>query len=233
MLMKQGTAGLLFLMCVGLISAGCGPTDARVGDPTDLRGFVESAKRAEAETQKSEGSLWASNAYRSNLFRDAKARYINDVVTIRVMETTEASASADAKNSRESAASAGFDHLFGAEKLISELPTMLSGKGSSSFEGSGSTNRTTMLQTNLTARVIDVLPNGYLVVEGMRDVRVNNENQSVYLTGVVRPDDISSNNIVLSTSVAQMSVRLQGKGIASQPIKPGWLFQILSGILPF
>jgi flagellar L-ring protein precursor FlgH len=110
---------------------------------------------------------------------------------------------------------------------------MINGKGSSSFEGEGSTSRMTSLETSLTARVIDVLPNGYLVVEGMRDVRVNNENQSVYLTGVVRPDDISANNVVLSPSIAQMSVRLQGKGIVSQPIKPGWLYRILNGIMPF
>jgi len=110
---------------------------------------------------------------------------------------------------------------------------MLSGKGSSSFEGEGSTSRATTLETTLTARVIDVLPNGYLVVEGMREIRVNNENQSVYLSGVVRPDDITSNNVVLSSSIAQMSVRLQGKGIVSQPIKPGWLYKILSGIMPF
>jgi flagellar L-ring protein precursor FlgH len=110
---------------------------------------------------------------------------------------------------------------------------MVSGKSDSSFEGTGSTSRETTLQTSLTARIIDVLPNGYLVVEGMREIRVNNENQSVYLTGVVRPEDINANNTVLSSSVAQMSVRVQGKGVVSQPIKPGWLFKILNGVLPF
>jgi flagellar L-ring protein precursor FlgH len=89
------------------------------------------------------------------------------------------------------------------------------------------------LQTSLTARVIDVLPNGYLVVEGMREIRVNNENQGVYLTGVVRPADISPGNVVLSSAVAQMTVRVQGRGVVSQPIMPGWLYKILNNILPF
>ncbi len=62
---------------------------------------------------------------------------------------------------------------------------------------------------------------------------MNNENQSVYLTGVVRPEDISANNVVASSAIAQMSVRLQGKGVVSQPIKPGWLYKILNGIMPF
>jgi len=231
--MKYAANGIPLLMLFVVISAGCATTKARVNDPTDLQAYIESAHRTRSETENREGSLWSGNAYRSNLFRDSKARYIDDVVTIRVLESTQATASADAKNSKNTSASAGFDNLFGAEKLIKELPTMLSGKGSSSFEGEVSTSRTTTLETALTGRVIDVLPSGYLVVEGTREIRVNNENQSIYLTGVVRPEDISSNNIVLSSSIAQMSVRIQGKGIVSQPIKPGWLYKILNGILPF
>ena len=231
--MKHAAVGLILLMFAGLLSAGCGPTKAQAKDPTDIRAYVENSKRIDAEARSNEGSLWTSNAYRSNLFRDPKARYINDIVTIRVAETTQAVASADAKNSKQTSASAGFDNLFGMEKAIKELPTMVSGKGGSSFEGTGSTSRSTTLETNLTARVIDVLPNGYLVVEGKREIHVNNENQSVYLTGVVRPEDISANNIVASSAIAQMTVRLQGKGIVSQPIKPGWLYKVLNGILPF
>jgi flagellar L-ring protein precursor FlgH len=220
-------------MIVALFWSGCGPKGVRVNDPTDIRGYIESANRAQHEPESGLGSLWTSNGYRSDLFRDFKARYVNDVVTIRVYETTQAAASADAKNERDTNATAGFDNLFGAEKAIKELPTMVSGKSSSSFEGKGSTSRATTLQTSISARVVDVLPNGYLVVEGMREIRVNNENQSVYLTGVVRPQDIDSDNTVLSSSVAQMSVRVQGRGIVSQPIKPGWLYRILNGILPF
>ncbi len=231
--MKHAAYGLAALIFAALVSTGCRPTSAKVNDPTELRAYIESANRARTETGRNEGSLWTGNGYRSNLFRDSKARYIDDVVTIRVSETTQAVATADAKNTRATAASAGFDNLFGMEKAIKELPTMVSGKSDSSFQGAGSTSRETTLQTSLTARVIDVLPNGYLVVEGKREVRVNDENQSVYLTGVVRPEDISSNNTVLSSAVAQMSVRVQGKGIVSQPIKPGWLFKILSGIMPF
>jgi flagellar L-ring protein FlgH len=231
--MKHAAYGFSTLILLALISAGCGPTNARVNDPTDLRGYIESANQAKTDPAKSEGSLWSGNGYRANLFRDSKARYIDDVVTIRVYETTQAVAAADAKNSRATSATAGFDNLFGLEKTINELPTMVSGKSDSSFEGAGSTSRQTTLQTNLTARVIDVLPNGYLVVEGKREISVNNENQSVYLTGVVRPEDISQNNTVLSSAVAQMSVRVQGKGVVSQPIKPGWLFKILTGVLPF
>jgi flagellar L-ring protein FlgH len=226
---------LFILICstAGFSKSDKADPKAKAADPTDLNGYLENAKKRQSETKAGEGSLWNDNGYRSDLIRDFKARYVNDVVTIRVSESTQALASADAKNSRDTQAAAGYDHLFGLEKSIYELPNLVSGKSNLSFEGKGATSRETTLLTTLTARVVDVLPNGYLVVEGMREIRVNNENQSVYLTGVVRPEDIGPSNVVLSSNVAQMSVRVQGKGVVSQPLKPGWLYRILMGILPF
>jgi len=230
--MKYPVQMIFSIACLAVLSAACVPGKAKVNDPTDLRAYVESAHKPKADANTSEGSLWVGNGH-ANLFRDPKARYVDDMLTIVVLENTQAVATADASNSRNTEVTAGFDHLFGAENAIKELPTMVSGKGNSKFEGAGSTSRETTLQTKLTARVTDVLPNGYLVVEGMREIRVNNENQSVYLTGVVRPEDINANNTVLSSSVAQMSVWVQGRGVVSQPLKPGWLYRVLSGILPF
>jgi flagellar L-ring protein precursor FlgH len=149
------------------------------------------------------------------------------------VESVQALASADASSSRATEASAGFDALFGAEKKVNELPNLVAGKSNSSFDAKGSTSRSTTLQAYMTARVIDVLPNGNLVVEGKREVRVNNENQILYITGVIRPVDISRTNVIMSSSVAQMAVRVQGKGMVSQPLKPGWLYRILSGVMPF
>lgn len=213
--------------------AGCAAKKAAAPDPTRLGTFVREAKANTRPAPAGEGSLWVAASPRSDLFSDFKARFVNDVVTIRVVETTQADVSANNKNSKDTSATSGFDAMFGLEKKIKELPNLVSGKGSSSFVGKGSTTRATTLQTALTARVIDVLPNGNLVVEGMREVRVNNENQTVYLTGVVRPEDISRGNVVASSAVAQMVVRVHGRGAVSQPLKPGWLYQILSGILPF
>ena len=110
---------------------------------------------------------------------------------------------------------------------------MLSGTSNSSFSGEGSTTRATTLTTTITARVVEVFPNGNLLVEGAREIRLNNETQTVYITGVVRPEDISRSNKVPSAAVAQMEVRLQGRGSVSQPIKPGWLYRILTTVMPF
>ncbi len=220
---------LLFAGCF----TACVPKSARVADPTGVGAYVNAAKSQPAPTPAAEGSLWVNNGRRSDLFRDFKARDVNDMVTIRVVESVQALASADASSSRATASTASFDGLFGAEKKIKELPNLVSGKADGKFDGKGSTSRTTTLQAYMTARVVDVLPNGNLVVEGMREVRVNSENQILYITGVVRPTDISRQNVVLSSAVGQMAVRVQGRGVVSQPLKPGWLYRILTGVMPF
>ncbi len=220
-------------VALALLGAGCGPKSARSSAIPALQAYVSEAKAQPATPPSAEGSLWVANSRRSDLFRDFRARNVNDVVTIRVAESTLASASADATNSRSTEAKAGFDSLFGLERGVKELPALVAGKSSSSFEGKGSTTRASTLQTSLTARVTDVLPNGSLLVEAVREIRLNNETQNLYLTGIVRPEDINRNNIVSSSAVAQMTVRVQGRGMVSEPIRPGWLYKILNGILPF
>jgi len=215
---------------------GCfigGGKQARVADPTGIGQYRDEAKQAGEASSENTGSLWTGSGQHSNLFRDMKARYVNDVVTIQVSESTQATASADASASRSASMSNGIDSLVGLQGGIKELPSLVSGNGETDFDGKGSTSRATQIQTTMTARVTDVLPNGYLVVEGRREIRVNNENQSIVLSGIVRPNDINKNNVVPSSAVAQMAMRVEGKGTVSKPLKPGWLYQILNGILPF
>lgn len=223
-------AGLVLAL---VFASACGPKAVRPSSISSLESYVSAAKAGGLPTSSNEGSLWSDHGYRSDLFRDPKARDVNDVVTVRVVESTQASAAADSKNSKATSLSAGYSALFGAESKIKELPNLVSGKSGNTFEGSGATTRNTTLSTNMTARVIDVLPNGYLVIEGVREIRLNNENQVLYLTGVVRPEDISRSNIVLSSSVAQMTVRLQGHGAVSQQVNPGWLYKIINNLMPF
>jgi len=226
------TATLILGVFVFSGCASAGRKQISAADPTGIDEYRAEAIRAAEAVEFNTGSLWTNSGQHSNLFRDMKARYVNDVVTIRVSETTSAVSSADASNKRSSSMSAGIDALVGLQGGVKELPNLVSGSGQIGFGGQGTTSRATQLQTTLTARVTDVLPNGYLVVEGRREVRVNNENQMVILSGIVRPSDINRSNVVLSSSVAQMSVQVQGKGTVSQPLKPGWLHQIINGIWP-
>ena len=228
---------LSYYSCLALLVAsatGCKPKSASTSEAANaLSAYVAEARNPRQADVPAEGSLYVSHGQRSDLVRDFRARELNDAVTIRVVETTAATTSADAKTTKDSAMSTQINSLFGLEKHIDELPNLVNGKSSSAFKGAGSTSRTSTLRTNVSARVVDVLPNGYLVVEGAREVRLNNENQTITITGVVRPVDISQNNEIFSSAIAQMSVKVQGKGLVSQPLNPGWLFKILNGILPF
>jgi flagellar L-ring protein precursor FlgH len=85
----------------------------------------------------------------------------------------------------------------------------------------------------MTAQVIQVLPNGRLVIEGSRQVRVNNENQLINVHGVIRIEDIDTTNTILSTSIAEARIELSGEGIVSDKQRPGWFTRILDWVWPF
>jgi len=225
--------GLFLVSSAGIPMSGCGPKKMPVTAAAGLTSYVAEANAQAAAQQAGEGSLWVGQGANSNMFRDFKARQINDMVTIVVSESTQASSAADTNSSKDSSAKVGAANLFGLEKKVKELSNAVDATSSTTFKGAGSTTRATTLNTTVTARVKGVLPNGYLLIEGVRELRLNNENQTVYLTGIVRPEDISAKNLIPSGSIAQLEVRVQGRGVVSQPQRPGLLFRILNGILPF
>ncbi len=232
---NRGTfvAGLLPAFLAIFLLYGCGPKTVHMTAANGQADYIADAAAQFDPQPAGEGSLWVAQGRYSNLFRDFKARQVNDILTILVSETTQANAAANATSNKDSSAEIGFGNLFGAEKKIAEITSGVSGESTTTFKGSGSTTRATALNTTISARVKSVLPNGYLVIEGIREIRLNNENQTIYLTGIVRPEDISARNVILSGSIAQMEVRVQGRGIVSQPLNPGWLYRILTGIFPF
>jgi flagellar L-ring protein precursor FlgH len=89
------------------------------------------------------------------------------------------------------------------------------------------------LSAYITAQVIQVLPNGYLVIQGSRQVRVNNEDQMINVQGIIRTEDINANNIILSTYIAEARIELTGQGVVSDKQRPGWLARILDWVWPF
>ena len=103
----------------------------------------------------------------------------------------------------------------------------------SSNPSDAATSRRSTVSTSLTARVVEVFPNRNLLIEANREVLVNGERQLVTLRGVVRPTDISADNVVLSTRIAEMELEVDGRGLVADAQKPGWLFKVLNGIWPF
>ena len=195
------------------------------------------------------GSLYAVGSLFNDFFIDTKARKAGDIVTVKIAESSKATNSADTKTGRTSSLEAGIDTLFGTEdwyrdkvldNISSNLPRpdpfgnpSVKGSMSSDFDGSGSTSRSGDLSAFITCRVTRVLPNGNLYIVGSREVLVNNETQMIILSGVIRPRDISDDNIILSTFVSDAKIAYSGSGIVNDRQRPGWLANMLNSVWPF
>jgi flagellar L-ring protein precursor FlgH len=194
---------------------------------------AEAAQQAEGQ-KPTVGSLWTPGAQFADLGRDLKASQVNDLVTIVVAESASAVSTGATKTQRKSTATNSVAALAGITKATGPLANLANMSGSQSLDGSGTTSRQTTITTTLSARVTRVLPNGYLVLEGSKEIQVNSEHQTVTVRGVVRPADLASDNSVPSNRLAQMEVRLNGKGVVGDAIRrPFILYRILLGLLPF
>ena len=196
-----------------------------------------------------EGSLWRADGLFSDMFKDPKAWKVGDIVTIRILETSSATNQANTKTGRTSSLEAGIDTLFTLEdwyqdKVLdwysSNLPKIdpfgnpsVKGSMKSDFDGSGTTTRSGKLNAYMTARITEVLPNGNFRIVGSREVMVNNENQLIILSGVIRPRDISPENIVESTFISDAKIAYSGSGIVDDRQRPGWLANLLNTVWPF
>jgi flagellar L-ring protein precursor FlgH len=179
------------------------------------------------------GSLWIGGTGYIDLVSDLRAREVGDLVTIRIVESTRASQSAETDTSRDASVSGGIDNLFGLENYVPDdinLAALIAGNTSRSFSGGGENSRTNSLTTTLTARVMEVLPNRNLVVEATRLVRVNNEEESITLRGTLRPYDISATNVALSTALGDVQILYGGKGVIGGNLKPGFLMRLVQFI---
>lgn len=198
-----------------------------------LEEYVRLAKAGFEVSQPSVGSLWRDGGENANLFRDFRARNIHDILIIRIVENTSALTTGGASGGDEQSRLAGFSELLGLERRVAELPGLLDGNNKSSFKGSGSISRGQVMNAMVAARVVDLLPNGNLVVQAVKGVKVDGEDMLLTISGVVRPRDISPANVVLSSAISDLQIRLTGKGFVRRQISPGLFFRLLRLFLPF
>lgn len=206
--------------------------------PSALDQYVKDAETRATEegAAMTPGSAWSGYSNMMDLTRDLRASRIDDVITVIVAESASANTTGNTQSSRKSSTNSSITGLPGiksaaATSLLSNLAKM---SGDTELNGSGATGRSTTLTTNMTARVVRVLPNGFLVIEGSKNVQINSERQVVTVRGVVRPADLTFDNTVPSQRIAQMEVKLDGKGVVNDAIRrPNFLYRALLGLLPF
>lgn len=197
-----------------------------------------------------EGSLWQDDSPLNTLFISQKARKAGDIVTVNIVEASSASNQAGTKTERGSSLSGGIDTLFGFENefnhddkykgirkyfnpFSSAGGATIKGSMDSEFDGSGTTARSGNLSAYITARVTEVMPGGNLQITGVREVEINNEKLIITLIGVIRPRDISPENVVLSTYISDAKISYSGSGVIDDRQRPGWLANLINAVWPF
>lgn len=203
-------------------------------DPGLQAYLAQLARPAAAPLPASAASLWRAGGPLTNMASDVQALRRGDLITIHVLENTVAVGAGSVKDQRSFSAQSGLTQMLGMIGPRSGLANLFAPSSNEALSGQGETNSTTQLTTDLTGQVVDVLPNGVLVVEARRSVEINNERQTAILRGLVRRADVAPDNSILSTSLGDLEVELQGKGVISDMTRrPNLLTRILLRIFQF
>lgn len=166
-------------------------------------------------------SLWSDDSTQS-IFADRKAHAIGDSLTIIISESSKASRSKNANNSKSAS------NTLNAGTGIFDFLASASASGSDSFKASGAINDTNSVSGRITVQVIEVKPNGNMVVAGTQMIRQNKDEHKITITGMVRSDDIKSDNTVLSYQVSDAELKFDGKGPLNSKQREGILTQIFN-----
>jgi flagellar L-ring protein precursor FlgH len=231
----------------GLLS-GCGalerlrligdpPPLAAIENPTAAPGYkpVQMPMPAPQPAIYQPNSLWRTGS--RAFFKDQRAHQVGDILTVKVKITDKATMDNETQRSRKANEDSGIDNFFGKGKvpiMNAAVPTRIfTADSTGSSDGKGSIDRKEELLTNIAGVVTQVLPNGNLVIEGKQEIRVNFEIRELIVAGVVRPEDIESDNTIDSNKIAQARIAYGGRGQLMDVQQPRYGQQVLDVLLPF
>ncbi|HWF38098.1 MAG TPA: flagellar basal body L-ring protein FlgH [Candidatus Acidoferrales bacterium] len=232
-------AALLMLLATGASPKGTlaghkflkpkpGPAD------TSLEDYLSKVRAAGTEMPATNGSLWVSSGPMANLSSDYKARRPGDLIVVRLVDTFSAATSGENNTSRQFSTQSGITGLLGKFGPSNALQNMFNANSATALDGKGASTMSSNLQLNLSGRVVDMLPNGILVIEAVRDFTVGNDRQTVTVRGLVRPGDIATDNSVLSSQVTSVELAIKGKGaVADASRQPNAIVRLLLKVLSF
>jgi flagellar L-ring protein precursor FlgH len=180
-----------------------------------LHAYIEKVRAQNAAEVRTPGSIWSPEGRLVRLGTDAKAAKLHDVVSVVVTESLAASTDGQVKNSRASSANSSLSSLFGKLKASNNLQNLLGMTASSGLSAQGQSTTNSSLATTFGAEVVDVLPNGMLVVQATRQLTFSQQTQLIKLRGLVRPEDVSAQNQVQSTAMTDLELEVTGKGIVN------------------
>jgi flagellar L-ring protein precursor FlgH len=237
------------LLTVVSIAGGCSGIDrlSQIGEqpklsaienPTTQPGYkpVQMPMPKPEAVSYNANSLWRNGS--RSFFKDQRAHQIGDLLTVTVNITDQANFANETQRSRTATEDSGITAFLGSSLLGQRAQSVLPGRfltadSTSGTDGKGSITRQETLQTNVAAIVTQVLPNGNLVVEGKQEIRVNYEKRELIVAGIVRPEDIQSDNTIDSSKIAQARIAYGGHGEISDIQQPRYGSQVMDVLLPF
>lgn len=239
--MKKIIAILAATLMVPILLGACGAERAQ---PSPKSMITPVQRYAEPEDKYANPGSIFSEAGPSLLFEDSRARRVGDIILVKIVENTKAKHKADTTADRESTVDIGVGAAFGRGSVspflyggplkgkVGEDP-IVSASTATGHSATGETKRENYVTTTVGARVVDVLPNGVLQIQGAREIQVNDETEYLVVSGLVRTSDVLSDNSVLSSQLAESNIAYYGKGVLADKQKPGWLSRLLDFIWPF
>ena len=245
-LRRIAISGLLLATCAlggcssidRLSQIGEQPKLSAIDNPTAAPGYkpVQMPMPKPEVASYNPNSLWRNGS--RAFFKDQRAHQVGDLLTVAVNITDKANIENDTSRSRSNKEDSGITDFIGAKTLGTQAQKVLPGRiltadSPASSEGKGSVDRKEALQTNVAAVVTQVLPNGNLVVEGKQEIRVNFEIRELVVAGIVRPEDIQSDNTIESTKIAQARIAYGGRGQITDVQQPRYGQQVMDVLLPF
>jgi flagellar L-ring protein FlgH len=221
-----------------LKNVGQQPALSSVDNPTARPGYkpVQMPMPAAQTASYNPNSLWRNGS--RAFFKDQRAHQIGDILTVQVNITDKANIANETQRSRTNTEDSGITNFLGSNTIKTPATSILPGRiltadSTSSSDGKGSVNRSEALSTNVAAVVTQVLPNGNMVVEGKQEIRVNFEIRELIVAGIVRPEDIQSDNTIDSTKIAQARIAYGGRGQITEVQQQRYGQQVMDVVLPF
>lgn len=234
------------LAAIGCLAGGCSslerlanigeqPKLSSIDNPTTKAGYkpVSMPMPTPQPASYNPNSLWRNGS--RAFFKDQRAHQVGDILTITVNITDKANIANESQRSRANTENSGISNFFGLKKVpgTDAAGNMLTTGSTSSSDGKGSVVRQEAVQTNVAAVVTQLLPNGNLVVEGKQEIRVNYEMRELVVAGIVRPEDIQSDNTIDSSKIAQARIAYGGRGQITDVQQPRYGQQVMDVLLPF
>jgi flagellar L-ring protein precursor FlgH len=225
----------VFAICAAASLVGCVAPAAKPNDPY----YSPVLPRTPLPAGQTNGSIYQAG-FESNLYGDRKAFRVGDIITITLNERTQASKNASSQIQKDSSTDLSLTSLFGGG--VSTKNPLTNGNlslgaeysGSRETDGSGEAGQSNSLTGSITVTVAEVLPNGILVVRGEKWMTLNTGDELIRIAGMVRSDDVATDNTVSSTRIADARITYSGTGAFANASQPGWLDRFfLSPLWPF